>query len=83
VALNGIMTFTKDAGQLEAAKQVPLENLLLETDCPYLSPAPNRGKTNEPARVADIAEFLAELRGEPVAQLSAQTTANAEALFGI
>jgi TatD DNase family protein len=83
VALNGIMTFTKDQGQLEAARQVPLERLLLETDCPYLSPAPHRGKTNEPARVADIADFLAELRGESVEQLAAQTTANAEALFGV
>ena len=83
VALNGIITFTKDPGLLEAARQVPQERLLLETDCPYLSPAPHRGKTNEPARVADIAAFLAELRGEPVERLAAQTTTNAEALFGV
>jgi TatD DNase family protein len=83
VALNGIVTFSKDPAQLEAAKQVPVERLLLETDCPYLSPVPYRGKTNEPARVTDIAAFLAELRGEPVTVLSAQTTTNAEALFGI
>ena len=83
VALNGIVTFAKDEAQLAAARQVPLERLLLETDCPYLSPVPYRGKTNEPARVADIAAFVAELRGETVAALTAQTTANAVALFGI
>jgi TatD DNase family protein len=83
VALNGIMTFTRDEAQLEAARVVPLERLLLETDCPYLSPAPHRGKTNEPARVAEIAAFLAELRGEPLEMLGTQTSANAEALFGI
>jgi TatD DNase family protein len=83
VALNGIMTFTKKPDQLEAARQVPVQRLLLETDCPYLSPVPYRGKTNEPARVADIADFVADLRGEPAAVLAAQTTANAEALFRI
>ncbi|HVE81118.1 MAG TPA: TatD family hydrolase [Candidatus Dormibacteraeota bacterium] len=83
VALNGIMTFTKDEGQLQAAKELPLDRLLLETDCPYLTPAPDRGKRNEPANVKPIAEFLAELRGESIQELSRQTTANACQLFGI
>ncbi|HSX41278.1 MAG TPA: TatD family hydrolase [Candidatus Saccharimonadales bacterium] len=83
VALNGIVTFTKDQQQIEAAKHLPLENMLLETDCPFLAPTPNRGKLNTPAAVKDIAEFLAELRGEDVARLAAATTANAEGLFGI
>lgn len=83
VALNGIMTFTKDQGQLEAAKHLPLENLLLETDCPFLSPAPRRGETNTPATVKIIAEFLADLRGEDPSKLAAAATANAEGLFGI
>ncbi|HUC86857.1 MAG TPA: TatD family hydrolase, partial [Candidatus Saccharimonadales bacterium] len=83
VALNGIMTFTKEAAQLEAGRLVPTERLLLETDCPFLSPVPYRGKTNEPARVAEIAAFVAELRGQPLDELARQTTANAAALFKI
>ncbi len=81
IALNGIVTFNKDAGLRDAAKAVPAERLVLETDCPFLSPAPHRGKENEPARVADIAAFVAQLRDEPVKRLAAQTTANAEQLF--
>lgn len=83
IALNGIMTFTKDEAQLMAAKQIPPSSLILETDCPFLSPHPYRGKENEPARLADIAEFLAELRGEKLEILATQTTRNAEELFGI
>jgi TatD DNase family protein len=81
VALNGIMTFTKEAAQLEAGRVVPADRLLLETDCPFLSPVPYRGKTNEPARVADIAAFVAELRGQSLVEIARQTTANATALF--
>ena len=83
VALNGIMTFTKEAYQLDAARQLPLDRLLLETDSPYLAPAPARGRRNEPATVAAIADFLAQLRGETAAELAAATTANAERLFKI
>ena len=83
VALNGIITFAKDAALMEAARHLPLDRLLLETDCPFLSPAPHRGKTNEPAWVADIAAFVAELRGEPLAELAAATTKNAVELFGL
>lgn len=81
--LNGIMTFTKDQSQLEAAKLIPANKLLLETDCPYLSPAPLRGKRNEPANVAIIARFLADLRGVELSELSEQTTGNAGQLFNI
>lgn len=83
VALNGIMTFTKDQSQLEAARLVPLSHLLLETDCPFLSPAPDRGKTNEPAKIVPIAGFLAELRGESFNVLASATTSNSRRLFGI
>ena len=83
IALNGIMTFTKDHKQLDAAKQVPLERLVLETDCPFLAPTPVRGKRNEPANIAYTAKFLAELRGEPLEDLISATTNNAETLFGI
>jgi TatD DNase family protein len=83
IALNGIMTFTKDHKQLDAAKQVPLDRLVLETDCPFLAPVPLRGKRNEPANIALTAKFLAELRGEPLEDLMSATTINAENLFGI
>jgi TatD DNase family protein len=83
IALNGIVTFSKDAELLAAARQVPAERLVLETDCPFLSPAPHRGKINEPARVADIAAFVAHLRGESVTTITERTTANALTLFGL
>ena len=81
--LNGIMTFTKDSAQLEAAKLIPLNQLLLETDCPFLSPVPHRGKVNEPANIPVIAKFLAELRGESMEELAKATTANANQLFSL
>lgn len=83
IALNDIMTFSKDPDQLAAAKSVPLDRLVLETDCPFLAPVPLRGKRNEPANIALTAQFLAELRGEALEDLAAATTANAENLFGI
>jgi TatD DNase family protein len=83
IALNGIMTFTKDHKQLDAAKHVPLDRLVLETDCPFLAPTPVRGKRNEPANVAHTAKFLAELRDEALEGFEAATSANAEKLFGI
>lgn len=83
VGLNGIMTFTKDAAQLEAAKKVPLDKLLLETDCPFLTPVPKRGTINEPANVRLIAEFLANLRGEDFKTLANTTSQNAIKLFNL
>lgn len=83
VGLNGIMTFTKDAAQLAAAKAVPSDRLILETDAPFLTPAPFRGEVCEPKHVAVTARFLADLRGEPLEQLAKTTTANAEKFFGI
>jgi TatD DNase family protein len=81
VGLNGIMTFTKSAEQLAAAKAVPLDKLLLETDAPFLTPAPHRGTICEPKHVRVTAEFLAELRGEKLEQLATATTENAKHLF--
>lgn len=81
--LNGIMTFTRDETQLEAAKLIPTDKILLETDCPYLAPAPLRGKRNEPANVSLIAKFLAELRGENLSYLAEQSSTNAKQLFSI
>lgn len=83
VGLNGIMTFTKDQGQLETVKKLPLEKIVVETDAPYLTPKPFRGKICKPEHVKLTAEFLAELRGETLGQFAAQTTKNACGLFGL
>lgn len=83
VGLNGIMTFTKDSQQLDAAKKAPLDRLLLETDAPFLTPAPFRGKVCEPKHVRTTAEFLAKLRGDSLENVALVTTNNAKKLFGI
>lgn len=83
VGLNGIMTFTKNKAQLEAAKAIPLDNLILETDAPFLTPVPFRGKICQPKYVVVTAEFLSELRGESLESLGTATTANAKRLFKI
>jgi len=81
VGLNGIMTFTKQANQLAAAKAVPLDKLLLETDAPFLTPAPFRGTICEPKHVRVTAEFLSHLRNESLEDIAAATTQNAAQLF--
>jgi TatD DNase family protein len=83
VGLNGIMTFTTEHSQLEAAKAVPLDRLVLETDAPFLTPAPFRGELCEPKHVVSIANFLAGLREENLEMLAEATTANAIKLFNL
>ncbi len=83
IGLNGIMTFTKDEAQLAAAQAVPLDRLVLETDAPFLTPAPLRGKVNEPKNVSITADFLATLRNERLETLAMATTQNACHLFGL
>jgi TatD DNase family protein len=84
VALGGIVTFEKGTdGLREAAKLVPADRLLLETDAPYLTPVPRRGQRNTPSEVRTVAEFVAQLRGEPLEQLATTTTANARKLFNL
>ena len=83
VGLNGIMTFTKDQGQLQAAKMIDNHRLLLETDSPYLTPPPLRGKMNQPSNLALILDFLAKLRSQSPQFLANRTTANARKLFKI
>lgn len=83
IGLNGIMTFTGDEKQLDAAKSVPLDRLVLETDAPFLTPAPQRGKMCEPKHVVLTAEFLSDLRGEDIALIAKHTTHNAQQLFGL
>jgi TatD DNase family protein len=81
LSFGGVTTFPKSAEIREAARITPADRLLLETDCPYLAPIPYRGKRNEPAYVAYIAQAIADVRGVPVEQLAAETTANFERLF--
>lgn len=83
VGLNGIMTFTKNPEQLAAAQAVPLQNLLLETDAPFLTPVPERGRICESKHLRLTAEFLASLRGEPLETLAKHSTKNATALFSL
>lgn len=83
IGVNGISTFTKDESQKEMFDAVPLDRLLFETDAPFLTPAPYRGKVNEPALVKTIAEYHAHRRGITLEEISAATTANARALFNI
>ena len=77
VSLSGVLTFKAADALREAAARIPLDRLLVETDCPFLAPVPHRGKRNEPAFVRYTAARLAELRGIPVAEVEQATTANA------
>lgn len=83
IGLNGIMTFTKDEKQLAAARAVPLDSLLLETDSPFLTPKPIRGTINQPKNISIIADFLVSIRSESLPVLAAATTHNAHQLFGL
>ena len=81
VSFSGIVTFKNAKLVQEAARLVPLDRMLIETDAPYLAPAPLRGKVNEPAYVAHTAQYLADLKGVPLAEYAAITTRNAERVF--
>jgi TatD DNase family protein len=81
ISFSGILTFKSAADLREVAKFVPDDRLLIETDSPYLAPVPYRGKVNNPSYVPYVAAQLAELRGVPVEQVAALTSANFERLF--
>jgi TatD DNase family protein len=80
LAFGGVITFPKANAVREAARITPLERLLVETDCPYLAPAPMRGKRNEPAFIVETVRRLAEVRGSGPEEIAAATTANFQAL---
>ncbi len=83
LSFSGIVTF-KNAGAIrEAAAFAPLDRILVETDAPYLAPIPHRGKRNEPAFIAETLRVLAELRGLPVGDLDAATSANTRRVFAL
>ncbi len=83
ISVAGPVTFPKSVKTKEVAKAVPLDRLLVETDSPYLTPQPFRGKRNEPAYVRLVAEEIAGLRNIPLEELAAATTANVRRLFNI
>ncbi|MGH7476144.1 MAG: TatD family hydrolase [Longimicrobiales bacterium] len=82
VSFAGMVSFRSYADQ-ELVRQVPGERLLVETDSPYLTPVPHRGKRNEPAFVADVGAALAAIRGEDVLALAARCTANARRFYAL
>jgi TatD DNase family protein len=83
VSFAGMVTYPTAQNLRAVANEVPLDRLLVETDCPYLAPQPVRGKRNEPAFVAHTAALLAQVKGVSVAEIETHTTRNAKALFGL
>ena len=82
IGIGGVLTYKK-ASIAETVKQIPLERILLETDAPYLTPVPHRGKRNESSYIPLIAGFLASQTGRPIEEIAYQTTENARKLFNI
>jgi TatD DNase family protein len=83
ISLGGPVTFKNAKKPKEVAEEVPLDKLLIETDCPYLAPHPYRGKRNEPSYVKLVAEQIAELKGISYEEVAEKTTQNAKKIFGI
>ncbi|HDX9579630.1 TPA: TatD family hydrolase [Bacillus pseudomycoides] len=83
ISLGGPVTFKNAKKPKEVAMEIPMEQLLIETDCPYLTPHPFRGKRNEPSYVKLVAEEIANLKGLSYEEVAIKTTENAKKLFGI
>ncbi len=81
ISFSGILTFLKALDLQEVARQIPVESLLIETDCPYLAPIPYRGKRNEPSYVRHVAEKLAQLKAFSYEELTQITSQNTRKLF--
>jgi TatD DNase family protein len=81
ISFSGIVTFNSARELKEIAQKIPVDRMLVETDCPYLAPVPHRGKPNQPAYVRHVAEHIAELRGETLDSIASATTENFTALF--
>ncbi len=81
ISFSGIVTFKKADDLRAIARQVPLDRLLIETDCPFLAPVPFRGKRNEPAYVVEVARCLADLRGLSLEEVASITSTNFAGLF--
>jgi TatD DNase family protein len=83
VSFSGVITYPNAPATREAAKVVPLERTLIETDCPYLAPQPARGRRNEPAFVVHCAEELARVHGTGLTEVAEATTAATRAAFAL
>ena len=83
IGFTGVLTFKNAKKALEVAANIPLERIVLETDCPYMSPEPFRGKRNDPSKLYRMAEKLAELRGLPLDEIHRITTENGKRLYRI
>lgn len=83
ISFSGILTFRNAEQIREAARYVPLDRILVETDSPYLAPVPHRGKENQPAYVRDVAEYMAVLKGVSLDELAAATSENFSRLFHV
>lgn len=81
LSFSGIVTFRSATDLQDAARLVPLDHMLVETDAPYLAPVPHRGRTNQPAWVADVGRFIADLRDLPVDTIAGHTRRNGERWF--
>ena len=83
LSIPGVITFPKNQILRDVVKGLPQDGFIVETDCPFLTPAPHRGKRNEPAYVRLTAEAVARVRGETIEKIASQTTANACRVFNI
>jgi TatD DNase family protein len=83
LSFTGIITFKNAEPLRDVVRQVPLDRILVETDSPYLTPVPYRGKRNEPAYVTLVAETVAKVKNLPLEEVARSTTQNVKDLFGI
>jgi TatD DNase family protein len=83
ISVSGMITFKKAQNIIDIAKAAPIDRILIETDCPYLTPEPHRGKRNEPSYVKYVAESLAMVKGVSAEEIGEITTNNAKKLFKI
>lgn len=83
IGLGGVVTFKNARHPVEVAKNIPLDRLLLETDCPYMAPVPFRGKRNDSSLIAYVVERIGEVRGQPAEEILQAAEANARRLFAI
>ena len=83
ISFSGIVTFKRSEGLRAVAKEVPLNQILIETDTPYLAPQTKRGKMNEPSFIPEVAQTIANVKGIPLEKIAKITTDNAIRFFGI
>ena len=83
IGFTGVLTFKNARKAVETAASIPLERIVLETDCPFMAPVPYRGKRNDPGYLGFMAEKLAEIRGIPVEEVRRITTENGKRLYRI